>query len=219
MCWLHPLQLANAYKSGKRLPQANCNTTIFKIINSCWMIEPTQRPSFDELAANLRDLLQSILNQRGESTSKQNAGNATANRTPSSTANGSTNFAQNGAAAVAQSASWRSSKLPGCVWCYVVRMMLFFFILLCVYYLCELRYFHMFFTVLTCTFPPFVAFFCRYLSRFLFQFFSSSLISLSLTQFMICVTPCVESEQLDKRVLTTLTVRFVPVDYNSTCEI
>ena len=102
MCLLHLLQLANVYKSGKRLPQANCNMTIFRIINSCWMIEPTQRPSFDKLAADLRDLLQSILSQRGESTSKQNTADATVNRTPSSTANGSAVFAQNGAAAVTQ---------------------------------------------------------------------------------------------------------------------
>lgn len=197
MCWLRPLQLANWYKSGKRLPQANCNMTIFRIINSCWMIEPTQRPSFDKLAADLRDLLRSILNKRGESTSRQNTGNARANRTPSSIANGSANFAQNGAAAVAQLASWRSNKLPSCVWCYVCLYSYDVFntvVCVCVYiYLCELWFFCTFLTVLTCTFSPFMALLLASLMFLVSVFFINAMYKfLSLTQF-ICVTPCIKS--------------------------
>lgn len=90
-----------------------------------------------------------------------------------------------------------------------------FFLYCCVcIYLCELCYF--------CTFVTIIIDFYL-LSLFLLASFSS-LVSvlfiiinfLSLTQF-ICVTPCIESEQLDKRILTILTVRFVAVDYDSTC--
>ena len=60
------LQLAELYKQGRRLPRGNCSMNVMQIILNCWSYAPTARPSFDELATKLRELLHSLQRQERE---------------------------------------------------------------------------------------------------------------------------------------------------------
>lgn len=65
------LQLADLYKSGKRLPRGNCSLNVYKMISRCWLFDPAARPTFDRLATELGDLLESILRQERGSAPQQ----------------------------------------------------------------------------------------------------------------------------------------------------
>jgi hypothetical protein len=55
--WMSNAQVSEAVPSGERLPQPDeCATELYKLMLSCWHIEPSKRPGFHELLISLQQV-------------------------------------------------------------------------------------------------------------------------------------------------------------------